>query len=168
MNFQCGDRVVYGIHGVCQILNVECRKVDHRTVEYFVLAPCGQGDTRYFVPVHNQAALAKIRKLLTRQELETLLESDEVMQNHWIPEENLRKERYRHLVANGDRAELIGMIRSLHLYKQQQMAAGRKFHICDENFLKDAKRIISTEVAQILEISPGEAEAYLRTRLERE
>lgn len=167
MNFQCGDRVVYGIHGVCTITDVECRKVDRKTVEYFVLAPCGQGDARYFVPVHNEAAVAKMRKLLTQQELDALLESDEVRQDYWIPEENLRKERYRYLVAHGACTELIGMIRCLYLQRQRQLKAGRKFHICDENFLKDAKRLITAEVAQILCIPPQEAETYLRTRLER-
>jgi RNA polymerase-interacting CarD/CdnL/TRCF family regulator len=59
------------------------------------------------------------------------------------------------------------MIRSLQLHRQQLLEAGRKFHMCDENFLKDAKRIISTEVSQILEITPREAEEYLCVRLEK-
>lgn len=167
MNFQRGDRVVYGIHGVCRILDVESRRVDHKTVEYYVLAPCGQSDARYLVPIHNQAAVAKMRTLLTREALEELLASDEVMQDFWIPEENLRKECYRYLVAHGACAELIGMIRSLHQQKQRQLEAGRKFHICDENFLKDAQRLMGAEVAEILCVPLPEAEAYLRARLEK-
>lgn len=53
MNFQRGDRVVYGVHGVCRITDIEIRKVDHKTVEYYVLAPCGQTGSCYYVPVHN-------------------------------------------------------------------------------------------------------------------
>jgi CarD family transcriptional regulator len=62
MNFQLGDGVVYGIHGVCRIVDVESRRVDRKTVEYYVLSPCAQPDARFYVPVHNQAALAKMRK----------------------------------------------------------------------------------------------------------
>lgn len=165
MNFQAGDRVVYGIHGVCRILDVENRRVDHKTVEYYVLAPSGQTDARYLVPVHNQAAVSKMRAIMTKEELETLLSSDAVNQNFWIPEENLRKERYRYLVTHGACVELIGMIRALHQQKQRQQEAGRKFHLCDENFLKDAQRLIGAEVAEILCVPLPEAEAYLRARL---
>jgi CarD family transcriptional regulator len=167
MNFQRGDRVVYGVHGVCRITDIEIRKVDHKTVEYYVLAPCGQTGSCYYVPVHNQAAVAKMRTLMSKATLDAWLESDEALQDMWIPEENLRKERYRHLISRGVCTELIGMIRSLQLHRQQLLEAGRKFHMCDENFLKDAKRIISTEVSQILEITPREAEEYLCVRLEK-
>ncbi len=167
MNFQCGDRVVYGIHGVCRIMDVECRMVDRKMVEYYVLAPCSQGEARYYVPVHNQAAVAKMRKVLSREELDALLDSEEVQRDCWIPEEGLRKERYRQLISHGACVELIGMIRSLQQQKQRQLEAGRKFHICDENFLKDAKRLISTEVSEILQIPHQQAEDYLRSRLEK-
>lgn len=168
MNFQLGDGVVYGIHGVCRIVDVESRRVDRKTVEYYVLTPCAQPEARFYVPMHNQTALAKMRRLLTPQALESLLVSSETQQDCWIPEENLRRERYRQLIARGTCAELMGMIRALNRHRQQQLEAGRKFHISDENFLKDARRVVSTEVAQILGISGPEAEEYLQNRLERE
>lgn len=165
MQFQRGDRVVYGIHGVCHIDDIECKTVDRKRVEYYVLHPCGQTEATYYVPVHNEAAVAKMRKMLTAQQLDALLHSDDIRDEHWIAEENLRKERYRKLISRADCAELIGMIRSLHLHKQQLLAAGKKFHICDENFLKDAQRLITGEVSQIVGIAPQEVEGYLRERL---
>ena len=108
-----------------------------------------------------------MRKLLSREELDALLDSEEVQRDCWIPEEGLRKERYRQLISHGACVELIGMIRSLQQQKQRQLEAGRKFHICDENFLKDAKRLISTEVSEILQIPHQQAEDYLRSRLEK-
>ncbi len=167
MSFQCGDQVVYGIHGVCRIVDVEKKSVDRKTVEYYVLRPTAQVDATYYVPVHNEAAVAKMRKMLTAAELNGLLDSDEILADCWIPEENLRKDRYRKLIARADCAELIGMIRSLHLHKRRQLAAGKKFHLCDENFLKDAQRLIASEVSQILEIQPGEVEGYIRSRVEK-
>ena len=167
MNFQQGDRVVYGIHGVCSVVDVEVRRVDHKTVEYYVLVPCSQGDSRYYVPVHNQAAVAKMRPMLSKKELEVWLESDEVLQDLWIPDENLRKERYRHLISGGNSGELMAMVRSLYLQKQRLHQAGKKFHLCDENFLRDARRLICAEAAEILSVSVPEAEEYLRAHLEK-
>lgn len=167
MAFQCGDQVVYGIHGVCRIVDIEKKSVDRKTVEYYVLQPCVQVDATYYVPVHNEAAVAKMRKMLTAEELNALLDSGEIQADCWIQEENLRKDRYRKLIARADCAELIGMIRSLHLQKQKQLAAGKKFHLCDENFLKDAQRLITNEVSQILGIAPDQVEGYIRSRVEK-
>ena len=44
---QIGSQVVYGIHGVCCIVDVEVRRVDRKKVEYFVLEPREQPGTRY-------------------------------------------------------------------------------------------------------------------------
>lgn len=167
MDFQCGDQVVYGIQGVCRIVGVESKTVDRKKVDYYVLQPCNQTDATYFVPMHNQAAVAKMRKMLTKQELDALLISDEVLEDHWIEEENLRKDRYRKLIAKADCGELLGMIRCLHQHRKHQQEAGKKFHICDENFLKDAQRLICGEVSQILGIPPTEVEGYIRSRLEK-
>lgn len=166
MAFQCGDQVVYGIHGVCRIVDIEKKIVDRKTVEYYVLRPSTQADATYYVPVHNETAVAKMRKMLTVAELNALLDSDEIHADCWITEENLRKDRYRKLITRADCAELIGMIRSLHRHKQKQLEAGKKFHICDENFLKDAQRLIASEVSQILGIEPDQVEQYIRSRLE--
>lgn len=167
MGFQQGDQVVYGIHGVCRIVDIERKMVERKSVEYYVLQPCAQTDATYYVPVHNEAAVAKMRKMLTAAELNALLTSDEIQTDCWIAEENLRKERYRKLIARADCAELISMIRQLHLHRQRQLAAGKKFHICDENFLKDAQRLIASEVSQILGIQPTEVEGYIRRYLDK-
>ncbi len=167
MGFQCGDRVVYGVHGVCCVSDIQRKTVDRKSVEYYVLTPCSQVDATYYVPTHNAAAVAKMRRMLTAAELDALLDSDEIQADCWIAEENLRKECYRKMIARADCAELIGMIRSLHLHKKRQLEAGKKFHLCDENFLKDAQRLIASEVSQILDIQPGEVEEYIRRRVEK-
>ena len=131
---QVGTQVVYGIHGVCSIIDVETRRVDRKNVEYFVLEPNDQPGGRFYIPTQNQAALSKLRKLLSKEELESLLASDAAHCDCWINEENQRKQKYRELLNGSDRAALISMIRILHQHKENQLAAGRKFHLCDENF----------------------------------
>ena len=163
--FQVGSQVVYGIHGVCSIIDVEIRTVDRKKVEYFVLTPNEQPNARFYVPMHNEAALSKLRPLLTKEELDVLLASEEAHKNSWIDDENRRKQRYRELINNADRAALISMIRSLHRHRENQLAAGRKFHLCDVNFLRDAQKMLSSEFSLILGISPAEVESYIERSL---
>ncbi len=156
-----GDRVIYGIHGVCNILDIEIRTVDRKKIEYFVLEPVEQPGSRYFVPTQNQAAVAKLRPILSRKELDKLISSKDADQDAWIADENQRKQHYRELINSGDRAALIAMVRTLHRQRSVQIAAGKKFHLCDENFLKDAEKLLSAEFALVLDIHPNEVGKYI-------
>ena len=162
---QLGDLVVYGVHGVCIIADVEERIVDKKKVEYFVLTPKEQPEARFYVPTQNQVALSRLHPLLSREALEALLISEETCKACWIQNENLRKQKYKELINGGDRAALIGMIRSLHKHKENQLAAGRKFHLCDENFLRDAQKLLDSEFSQVLGIPKTEVAAYIQSKL---
>lgn len=163
--YKIGDHVVYGIHGVCRVLEQEERTVDRKKVLYYVLEPLEQTGARYYIPAHNQAALAKLRPVMSRQELDVLLASDEVRKDSWVPDENQRKQVYRELINSGDRAALICMVGSLHRHKEAQAAAGRKFHLCDENFLRDAEKLLSSEFALILGVAPNQVQDYIVSAL---
>jgi len=162
---QVGTQVVYGIHGVCSIVDVEIRTVDRKKVEYFVLSPNEQPSARFYVPTHNQVALSKLRPLLTEEELEALLSSEDAHKDCWVVDENQRKQKYRELINSGDRAALISMIRSLHKHKESQLAAGRKFHLCDENFLRDAQKLLASEFSLVLGIPQSDVGAYIEKKL---
>ena len=160
--FKIGDRVVYGIHGVCQICGLEERNVDRKTVQYYVLQPADQAAAKYYVPSQNPAALAKLRPLMHKAELLELLHSQEVLRDLWIPEEGKRKLAYREMISSGDRVALLSMINTLHRHRKQCVEQGRKFHLCDENFLRDAQRILSAELSAILEIPISEVPAFVQ------
>lgn len=163
--YACGDRVMYGIHGVCEILALEDRRIDRKTVQYYVLEPVEQAGARFYVPAQNAAAVAKLRPVMTKEQLDALLCSGEVRQDVWIADENMRKQRYRELISSGDRASLLCMVRTLYRHKQAQHELGRKFHLCDENFLRDAQRLLDSEFSLILRISPKEVGEYIQSKL---
>ena len=163
--FEIGERVVYGYHGVCTVADLEERIIDRKEAVYLVLEPMGQGNSRFYVPTHNAAAMAKIKRVLTKTELEDLLQSKEIRNGCWIPEENLRKQTYRELLSKGDRQKLMQMVRCIYLYKADQAALGKRCHMCDENFLRDAEKLLVAEIAMILELDPEEAKLYLRSKL---
>ena len=162
---QVGSQVLYGIHGVCNIVDVEVRTVDRKKVEYFVLSPSEQPSARFYVPRYNEVALSKLRPLLSKEELDSLLVSEPAHSDCWIKEENQRKLKYRELINGGDRAALISMIRALQRHREAQLAAGRKFHLSDENFLRDAKKVLISEFSFVLEIPQSEVADYIEKKL---
>ena len=163
--FQSGEYVVYGVHGVCCVKGCEKQTVNRKRVEYLVLEPVGNGESRYYVPTASEAAMGKLKPVLSPEELTVLLTSDEIRQGEWIAEDNQRKQYYRELIGSGDRVSILKMVCALYRYKEEQTAAGRKFHLADDNFLRDAEKFLSSEISLVLEKTPEEARHYLREQL---
>lgn len=166
--YQLGEKVVYGIHGVCCVTDLEKRIIDRKSLTYLVLVPEGQDGSKYLVPTHNASAMSKLCKLLTPAEMEELFQSDAIARDYWIKDENLRKQTYREMIAGTDRAALMGMVRTLYRQKASLIAAGKKFHQCDENFLRDAEKRLASELEYVLEMDFDQARNYLRQKLKTE
>ena len=113
------------------------------------------------MPSGNPVAVAKLRPILTKAELETLFTDLKDWKSVWIPEENQRKQYYRELISGGDRKSLLSMILALQAHRIAQQEAGRKFHLCDENFLRDAQRLLCMEIAVVLQTDEPGALSYL-------
>lgn len=165
LQYKCGDTVVYGVHGVCSIVSLEERTVDRKKVTYYILEPNDQPGTRFFVPVHNEAAVAKMKRIITKQELDDILRSDTYAQS-WIEDEGQRKQYYRELIVSGDRSALVRMVRCLYIHKRKQQESGKKFHLSDENFLKDAQKLLDSEFAHILDIPREKVKDYVLSIIE--
>jgi len=163
--YQIGDQVVYGVHGVCRVVDQEERVIDRKRVTYLALEPVGQDGSRYLVPTHNAAAMSKVKQMLSKEDLTALMDSEEVRSDGWIRDENQRKQTYRELISSGDRVKLMQMVRTLYRHKAAQAAAGRKVHMCDDNFLRDAEKLLTGEVAIVMGIDADQAKQFIRNRL---
>lgn len=159
--FQIGDTVIYGIHGVCRIAALETQRINKQKVEYFVLVSEDQPGSKFYIPSGNPAALGKLRHLITKAQIDEILSAKWNSADVWIADENQRKMRYKELITGADPAELVGMVRCLHQHRLEQASAGRKFHLCDENFLKDAEKLLSTEFSIVLGIPKDQVGAYV-------
>ena len=159
------DYVIYGIHGACRVLGREKQLVNKKRTEFLVLEPLMQSGSKYYVPAENPTAMAKLQAVLSQDELVRLLESDAVREDCWISDEGHRKQIYRELITSADRLRLMQMVASLYRYRGAQEAAGRKFHLCDDNFLRDAERLLSSEISLVMNLPPDEARDFLRKHL---
>ena len=163
--FEVGDRVLYGSHGVCRVTALEERKIDRKIVTYLALVPEGQPGASYLVPTLNAAAMAKLCPILSREELERLLTSDEIRHGEWTKDGNQRKLLYRELLGSGDRVRLLQMVSALYRYKETRIAEGKKFHQSDDGFLRDAEKLICSEICCVMAMDIQQARAYLREKL---
>ena len=164
--YEIGQQVLYGIHGVCRIISVESMRFGKERAKYYVLEPATQPGARFYVPVANEAAVAKLRPLLTREQLLELLHHEGVRNAPLVANESERKLRCREIITSGDRESLVAMIGALYRHKNEQLAAGRKFHQSDENFLADAQKLLNAEFAEVFGLDPKDVPAFILKELE--
>ena len=165
--YQAGQQVVYGIHGVCTICQIEIKIVDRKKIPYYVLEPASQPGARFYVPTEKPEAVGKISPVMCKDEIEKLFSDPPDPEGIWVAEENQRKQKFRELIGNGDRSVLMAIIQSLYDHKAVLAEKGKKFHLCDENFLRDGERLLSSEISVAYEISIEEALRYLRSNLQK-
>lgn len=159
--FEKNDLVVYGIQGVCRIEGTVNRTLDGSPVAYYAMTPVYSPASTIYVPVGNPELTARMKPILSAEELHAIIRELPELPSLWIPEENRRKQHYRELLLRGDRRELGALIGTLYRHRQAQQARGKKLHISDERCLKDAERMLYSEFAVILHKLPEEIPAYI-------
>jgi len=154
--FQINDIVTYGTNGVCKIESITKKEFSGTTKEYYVLKPVNDAAATLYVPVHNEKVVSKMRKILSEQEVYQLIETMPEQEKIWFQKDNERKEEYKKIIARGDHGELIGMIKAIYLQKKKREEEGKRLHISDDRFFKEAERILYDEFQYVLNIKKEE------------
>lgn len=163
--FKVNDVVVYSSQGVCEIIGIDEQKVDGAFKKYFVLKPKFDLGATFYVPTWNEKALSKMRKVMTKKEVNTLIDSMPSKTPTWIANDNERKDVYKKILASGDQAAIISMIQALFVHKKEREAEGKRLHMSDEHFLKDAEQILYSEWQYVLNLDKGGLMDYILNRL---
>lgn len=158
--FDVGQTVLYGSNGVCTIDDVTEKRIGKVTVEYYVLKPVYTNSSTLFVPTSNQKLVNKMRCVLTKAQAAEIL--DHIPEcDEWIDSKLERNERFKEIIAEADCVELIKLIRLIHSHEQEQIEKGKRLHISDERFLKEAERMICEEFSIALDIGRDEVLARI-------
>lgn len=167
--FQINAVVVYGTQGVCKIAGTEEKSVGGKKKAYFVLKPVNDPGSTFFLPADNELVLKKMRRLLTKEEIHKLMDSMAEESSLWVENENGRKELYKKVLAEGDHLELIQMIKAIYAHKKEREAEGKRLHISDEHFFKDAEQMLYNEFQYVLDIkNKADLITYIFKRLEKQ
>lgn len=153
--FSIGQTVLYGSNGVCTVEDITVKSVGSVKMEYYVLKPLCSGNSTLFVPTANTELVGKMRCVLTPEEANRIL-SDLPECGEWLEPKNERSERFREIISRGDCAELIWLVRSVHFHGEEQVADGKRLHVSDERFMKDAEKMICDELSLVLGVDREE------------
>ena len=152
--YQVDDTVLYGTNGVCRVAEIVPKNFGGKITEYYVLRPIRNSHNTIYVPVQNQALASKMRRVLSPEEIYALIQAMPEVNALWYEDENERKEKFREIITRGDRQELIRVMKALYLHQREQQARGKKLHLADERFFKEAEKMLYEEFAIVLNMEP--------------
>lgn len=166
--FKVNDVIIYGTQGVCQIVGIEEKVVSGVKKNYFVLKPVNDNGSTIFAPTDNEHVLKKMRRPLSKTEINKLIDSMPDEDVVWIKNDNDRKEHYRKTLTGGDHVDLIKLIKAIYAHKKEREAEGKRLHMIDEHFFKDAEQILYNEFQYVLKLnSKDDLMMYILARIEK-
>ena len=159
--YKVNDVVIYGTDGVCRITEILTKPFREREVTYYVLKPLFTPASTIFVPVDCEKLTSKMHRSLSADEIHELIVFLPEQDSMWIEDEAERRVRYKEVLTSGDRVQLIQMIKALYFHQEEQRAVGKKLHIGDGNFFKEAQRLLHDEFSAALDIPRDDILNYI-------
>jgi len=149
--YNIGDRVVYPMHGAGVIETIELKKILDEEREYYILS-IPFGDMKVMLPVDNCDAIG-VRPIVDHESIEAVMnalgEEQTTMNENW-------NKRYRDnliRLKSGDIMQVADVVRNLMISdKKKGLSTGER------KMLIDARRILSSEMMLVEDISSEEAE----------
>ena len=165
--FNIGDAIIYGTHGVCVIGDIAQMKLVGDRREYFVLSPIKDPNSKIYAPTDSEALKAKMRRLLTKDEINGLIDGVSSKKTEWINDEGTRRDFCDAVLKSGDRAQLMKLIEMLYMRQKSLKNDKRHFHIADEKALKEAQDMLHDEFSYVLGIPADSVPQYIGDRIKK-
>lgn len=164
--FKINDLVQYGVDGVCRITDITTRELRDKQIDYYVLKPVFNSNATLFVPLNNEALVSKMRYTMSADEIADMIREAYNSDCEWIENDNDRSIRCKEIISGGNSPALVRLIKALRTHRQEMVAVGKKLHMADERFVKEAERLLNDEYAVALGVTPDEAVPVIRSIIE--
>lgn len=164
--YKIGDTILYAAQGVCKIQEMMQRDFNGTIMEYYVLKPVFSDNSTIYVPVNNPALVGKMRRILSKEEIEQIIRDMPEEELLWFDDETERKKKFREVLFRADTRELVRMIKALYLHQQKQQEKGKHLHAADERVFKEAEKILYDEFALVLQIRPEQVVPFITEKMQ--
>ena len=138
--FNVNDTILYGTHSKCKITDITEQKFNGSTNKYYILQPLHNASSTIYVPMDNEKLIAKMRRILSEEEIYELIKAMPDKNGAWIENKNERNEYFRSILSNGDRAEIIKLIKIIYQHKEELKAIGKSFTLLTNSFSRRLRK----------------------------
>ena len=145
--YEVGDYVINSGNGICRIedrMHLDMEGIDENQW-FFLVVPVEEQATRLYIPVEKIAD--KTRMVMDEVEAWNLMDGVVQIDELEIPNDRMREQIYKQAVLSNDPTQLIRVIKTIFVRKQQREAEGKKNTVIDERYFKLAENNLYDELA---------------------
>lgn len=154
--FKIGDIVVHK-RDICKITAIE---KDFRPGEdYYTLIPVEDSSLVIHTPVLDKRGL--IRSIISKKAAETLIQEIPKIEIMDCEDDRALEAKYVAAINSGDHKDLIKIIKTTYLRKEEKLSNGHKVSEKDKNYFKLAEKIFYTELSFALGKTYQETKDYI-------
>lgn len=164
--FEIGDYIIYGNNGVCEVIkvgNLEMGSINKNKL-YYTLQPVYDKGSVIYTPVEN--GKVTMRKALSKEEADKLIDDIPGIEAAWEDDNKLREILYKELMKKQDCRDLIKIIKTVYLRKEERLSQGKKITSVDEKYTHAAENCLYGELSISLNMPKEEIENFIVTRIE--
>lgn len=164
--FQPGDLIVYGTTGVCRVEALDrpgLSSADKKRL-YYRLKPLQQ-DGLIYTPAED--GKVPMRPVISREAAEALIDCIPTIRAEPRHDTTIQSlaQHYQAAVHSSDCRDLLELMMSIYAKRRQAESQKRRLGMVDEQYAKQAKRLLHGELSAALEIPFDDVEAYIASRM---
>ena len=162
--FQVDDYVNYSSQGICRITGIQDMKFGPGTGRkpYYLLRPVHGNTADIFVPVDNAVLVARMRPVLTPQQIDDAILASGSTEIVWEPDRKKRTAQFQEILSRREEHELLALASCLHR-RQSENAKG--FASGELQILRKAEQIIEQEFSFSLQIEQSNVGSYIHDKM---
>lgn len=153
--------LIYGSSGICKVTDIRKEKLGKEIREYYILQPLGDNKSVVYVPTDNEGLQNKMRKIISTEEIKSLIKNMPENETIWIDDDRKRNEAYKSILESGDHVGVIKVIKTLFFRRKELTAVGKKLRTTDEAIMQRAEKMLYEEFALVLNISRDEVLPFI-------
>lgn len=166
--FEKGDYVICGNNGICSIEDITTLNISgiDKNRKYYLLKPVYQSGSTVYIPV--DTALQTLRRALSRQEANSLIDSIPDIPLIPLADEKTLERTYKDYIHEGSCESLVKLIKTIYLRKEKRIEKGAKVTALDSRYFKLAEDFLYGELSVSLEMSREDVKSYIISYINQE
>ena len=158
--YKKNDYLVYK-KDVCKVKEIKKNKLNG--LDYYILVPIDDDSLIIDVPTDNR--MGYIKDIITKEEAEKLINSIPQIEPLSNIEDKNIENRYKNLIYNGTREDLIKIIKTTYLRNEERIKNKKRISDKDLNYFNKAEKYLYNELSIALNMSFDETKDYIISKV---
>lgn len=154
--FKISDEIIYGVVGICAIVDISEKDFTGENHKYYVLRPYDSTKSLIYVPVDNEKLIRRMKNVPSKKGLDIIIrKSNESIE--WIENHLERAQKYKDLMADGDILNCLKLYRTFKKRKEELSAHNKYLPKTDDYLYKDCSKFLRGVISKVMAVDQDEA-----------